>query len=267
MSLRPSFRKDHVKIVESFLRHHYKEAGAEVTFVNVSGGLDSSVVVTLCARALGPERVQALWLGDAVSREEDRRHAEEYTQAQGVSLRAVDISPMVRVFQEGLDIHDRVVLGNVRARCRMVVAYRYSNEENGLVIGTGNKSEILVGYSSRWGDGGVDFLPIGDLYKTQVREMARFLGVPDEIIAKPPSAGLWEGQTDEEELGIAYEDLDRVLLGVELEMDAEEIASRTGLPLEMVRRVEAMVRRSVHKRKMPLIPKIGIRTVGLDWRE
>lgn len=267
MTLRPSFRPEHVGIVESFLCHHFKASGADMAFVNVSGGLDSSVVVTLCARALGAERVTALWLGDELSRAEDRDHAEEVTNELGVPLRTVDISPMVRAFQEELGIDDRVVLGNVRARCRMVTAYRYSNEENGLVMGTGNKSELLLGYYSRWGDGGVDFLPIGDLYKTQVREMARHLEVPEAIVEKPPSAGLWEGQTDEGELGIAYEDLDRILLGLELEMDVEEVADRTGLPVDRVRRVEEMVRASAFKRRMPLVPKIGVRTVGLDWRE
>ncbi len=113
----------------------------------------------------------------------------------------------------------------------------------------------------------MDLLPIGDLYKTQVREMARELGVPERIILKIPSPGLWEGQTDEGELGISYEDLDRILLGFELEMPGEEISERTGLSLDLVRRVEEMVQRSIHKRKMPLIPKVGVRTVGLDWRE
>ncbi|MFQ5838651.1 MAG: NAD(+) synthase [Thermoplasmata archaeon] len=131
-------------------------------------------------------------------------------------------------------------------------------ERHGRMVFCGN---------TKFGDAGCDFLPIGDLYKTQVREMARYLGVPKMIIEKVPSAGLWEGQTDEEELGLPYEDLDQVLLGLELQISLEEIVSRTRLSADTVRMVAEMVRRSVHKRKMPLIPKVGIRTVGLDWRE
>ncbi|MFQ6013114.1 MAG: NAD(+) synthase [Thermoplasmata archaeon] len=121
--------------------------------------------------------------------------------------------------------------------------------------------------NTKFGDGGADFLPIGDVYKTQVRQMARHLELPPAVAKKVPSAGLWVGQTDEEELGLSYDDLDRVLLGLELEMPPAEIRSRTGLPEETVERVVEMIRRSIHKRKMPLIPKVGIRTVGLDWRE
>lgn len=267
MSLRPTFREDQVRIVESFLRRAFQDAGAEVAVIGLSGGLDSSVVATLCVRALGKDRVQGLWLRDAVSRERDRRDVESLVKGLGIALDRIDIAPMVQAFQEGLAITDRVVLGNVRARCRMIVAYTYSNARNGLVVGTGNKSEILTGYATKYGDAGVDLLPIGDLYKTQVREMARFLEVPKAIVEKPPSAGLWEGQTDEEELGLPYEDLDRILLGFELELDPEETAERTGLPRSAVDRVADLVRESIHKRKMPLIPKIGIRTVGLDWRE
>ncbi len=134
-------------------------------------------------------------------------------------------------------------------------------------MGTGNKSEIMVGFFTKFGDAGVDLLPIGDLYKTQVKEMARVLGVPEKVVQKTPSPGLWKGHTDEGELGISYDDLDRILLGLELEMRPEDIGERTGLPLDRVHQVEEMVRRSIHKRKMPLIPKVGVRTVGLDWRE
>src|SRR3989449_3218884 len=134
-------------------------------------------------------------------------------------------------------------------------------------MGTGNKSEALTGYFSKWGDGGVDFLPIGDLYKTQVKEMARYVGVPPEIVEKVPTAGLWPGQTDEGELGISYSELDRILLGIELQLEPEAISEKAGVPLDHVKYVQGLVAKSVHKRKMPLIPKVGVRTIGLDWRE
>jgi NAD+ synthase len=149
----------------------------------------------------------------------------------------------------------------------MIVLYFFANTQDRLVMGTGNKSELLCGYFSRWGDGGVDFLPIGDLYKTQVRAMARHLGIPKRIVDKVPTAGLWPGQTDEGELGLSYDVLDRILLGIELQMEPEAIAEKADARIGEVRRIEALVAATAFKRKMPLIPKVGIRTVGLDWRE
>ena len=184
-------------------------------------------------------------------------------------LRTVDITALVRAFKDLLQIdpEGNVALGNVKARVRMIVLYDTARRENRLVMGTGNKSELLCGYFTVFGDGGADFLPIGDLYKTQVREMATFVGIPERIVRKIPTAGLWAGQTDEDELGVTYEVLDRVLLGMELRMSPEDIAERAGVPIETVEHVERMHRATIHKRKPPLIPKVGIRTIGLDWRE
>jgi NAD+ synthase len=131
-------------------------------------------------------------------------------------------------------------------------------ERNGTTIFCGN---------TKFGDGGCDFAPIGDLYKTQVREMARHLGLPRAILDKVPTAGLWRGQTDEGELGITYDELDRILLGIELQFHTDEIAERADVAMKQVERIERLVASNVHKRKMPLIPKVGIRTFGLDWRE
>ncbi|MEE9237829.1 MAG: NAD+ synthase [Thermoplasmata archaeon] len=267
MSLRPSFKPDQVRIVESFLGDSFKQAGKSLAVVGMSGGLDSSVVAYLCVRALGAERVTALFMRDELSDPEDLRDVEGMSDELGISLEIVDISSMVKEFSNSLGIDDPKLQGNIRARCRMIVAYYISNRRDGLVVGTGNKSELLVGYLTKFGDGGVDLLPLGDLYKSQVREMGRFLGVPERIIKKVPSPGLWKGQTDEGELGFSYEELDQVLLGLELGMTAEEIRDRTEISLQRVREVEGMVSRTVHKRKMPLIPKVGVRTLGLDWRE
>lgn len=267
MALRPAFRPEQVDIVVRFLQDFFRRAGRELAVVGMSGGLDSSVVAALCARALGPEHVHALFLGDELSRPEDEEDVREVAKGLGISLEAVDIAPMVEAFRRPLQVEDRVALGNVRARCRMIALYAVSNQRAGLVVGTGNKSEVLTGFTTKWGDAAADLLPIGDLYKTQVRGMARHLELPVRVIEKTPSPGLWAGHTDEGELGMAYDDLDRILLGLELEMDPEEVAERTGLSLEQVHRVEGMIRRAIHKRKPPLIPKIGVRTVGLDWRE
>ncbi len=264
----PKFREDHVPLIESFIAHQVESSGRKGVVLGMSGGLDSALVAKLCADALGPKRVLALALpkGDGGK---DQADARAYAKDLGATFRAIDIAPFVERFESGLKAgrSDRVARGNLRARTRMIVWYFVANSEDRLVIGTGNKSEILTGYFTKFGDGGADLLPIGDLYKTQVRAMAQHLGVPKRILEKVPTAGLWPGQTDEGELGIPYDELDRILLGIELQMDPEAIAEKAGVSLERVEHVEALVTASVHKRKMPLIPKVGVRTVGLDWRE
>jgi NAD+ synthase len=148
----------------------------------------------------------------------------------------------------------------------MMCLYAAAQERGRMVCGTGNKSEILVGYFTKHGDGGVDMQPIGDLYKTQVALLARHLGLPEAILGRVPSAGLQPGQSDEADLGLSYARLDAILRGIEMNADATAIAQRTGESLAEVQRVERLVRRSEHKRHLPLIPKIGARTVGIDWR-
>lgn len=269
VALSPSFQEAHVSIIQAFLRHHGEESGRDGFVLGMSGGLDSSVVAKLAADAIGPENVLGLAMPLTARDSGGERDAKEWAGRLGIHFRTVEIGPMVEEVLAQLEIppKDRIGRGNVQARVRMITLYQTAHAENRLVIGTGNKSEYLCGYFTLFGDGGCDFAPLGDLYKTQVRGLAGHLGIPKQILEKIPSAGLWAGQTDEAELGVSYADLDRVLLGLELEMPAQEIRSRTGLPRETVDRVTALVRRSVHKRKMPLIPKVGIRTLGLDWRE
>lgn len=268
VSLVPKFREEQIGIIRSFIAHVVTESGRKGIVVGLSGGVDSALVAKLCTDAIGPDRVVAMSLPEGESGP-DAEDARTWARKLGIAFRSVDIGPLVRTAEQhlGASRADRVVRGNLRARTRMMVLYFVANGEQRLVMGTGNKSELALGYFSKFGDGGVDFLPIGDLYKTQVIAMARYLEVPEAILKKPPTAGLWPGQTDEDELGIAYADLDRILLGIELQLDPEVIVERTGLPLTQVRRVEAIVAAGVHKRKMPLIPKLGVRTFGLDWRE
>jgi NAD synthase len=149
----------------------------------------------------------------------------------------------------------------------MVVLYSIANKENALVIGASNKSELLTGYFTKYGDGASDLMPIGDLYKTQVKLLARKVGLPEKVINKVPTAGLWPGQRDEDELGIDYFTLDKVLYGIELLMDDLRISEETGVNLETVNRIRKMVEISRHKRVLIYIPKVSIRTVGLDFRE
>ncbi len=268
-ALQPSFREEQVGIITSFIHHHLEDSGARGIVLGMSGGVDSSLVASLCAKAVGPQKVLGVWSGEGPARGADFNDARNLAKSLGIELRRHDITPLVAAFQTTVRIprDERIALGNVKARLRMILLYYVANTERRIVMGTGNKSELACGYFTKMGDGGADFLPIGDLYKTQVREMAAFLGVPKRILEKIPTAGLWPGQTDEGELGIKYGDLDRILLGIEIHLTPEEIAERAGVDLATVRRVDELVRRNAHKRKTPLIPKVGVRTFGLDWRE
>jgi NAD+ synthase len=254
--------------IHQFLRAHVAGAEAAGVQIGVSGGIDSSLCARLARDALGPDRVQALLLPDSLFPAPLRAEVKEYARELGISFRVVEMDGPEASFRTLFpEVTDRVGWGNVKARVRMIAMYLSAREQRLLVAGTGNKSELLMGYFTKWGDGGVDLLPLGDLYKTQVRELAEQLKLPRSIRERAPTAGLWEGQTDEEELGLPYSELDQILFGFEQLRTPEEIARSTRIPLDRVRRVEATVERTRHKRRPPPIPKLGLRTVGLDWRE
>jgi NAD+ synthase len=268
MPLRPKFREEMVSVVKTFISDSLEQSGMNGVIIGMSGGLDSSILAKLSADALGPEKVLGIFLPESTTPETDAEHAEFYAKLLGIEFETIPIDDMLEASQKAVGGSvDKAVLANMKARLRMTILYQRANSLNRLVLGTGNKSELMVGYFTKFGDGGSDFLPLGDLYKVQIREMAEHLGLPGEIVIKPPSAGLWEGQTDEVELGISYEELDSILLGIELSMNDDEISQRTGSPASEVARIRSMVKRTAHKRKTPLIPKIGIKTIGLDWRE
>jgi NAD+ synthase len=268
VSLIPRLAPHAEATIQQFLRAHVEEAGAAGVMIGLSGGIDSALCARLSRDALGPERTHALLLPDVLFPAALRQEVTDYARQLGVSCRVVEIDgPEARFRSLFPEVTDRVTWGNVKARVRMIALYLVAREQHLLVVGTGNKSELLMGYFTKWGDGGVDLLPIGDLYKTQLRELAARLDLPKAIQERPPTAGLWEGQTDEEELGLPYSELDQILFGLEQLRTAEEIAQATRLPLERVRSVEATVARTRHKRLPPPIPKLGLRTVGLDWRE
>jgi len=262
--LAPKYDTDTPEVICRFIRHRVAIAKAAGVVVGISGGIDSAVVAALCVRALGKAKVLGLLMPD------DRPEPEalEVVQWLGIRSRTVRIGPLVgAVARSGPKRPGRNNLGNVKARLRMVLLYLEANTGNRLVVGTGNKSELLVGYFTKYGDGGVDIEPIGDLYKTQVRALAEALDVPGSVRSLVPTAGLYPGQTDEGELGISYPSLDAILMGIELRLEPGQIAKRAGVPVSEVDRIAARVRSAVHKRHMPPIPKLGIRTVGLDWRE
>jgi NAD+ synthase len=257
-----------VDTIHQFLRAHALGTGSEGVVVGLSGGIDSALVARLARDALGKEHVLGVLLPDAPFPDPLRREIEEYARELGIETRTVPIEPIESAYRAVLpELTDRVSLGNVKARVRMIVLYAIARERHRLVAGTGNKSELLLGYFTKYGDGGVDLLPLGDLYKTDVRAVAKELDLPRAVQERPPTAGLWEGQTDEAELGISYADVDQILYGLEQLRSEAEIAARTGFPVDRVRDVAQRVARFRHKRRPPPIPKLRLRTIGIDWRE
>jgi NAD+ synthase len=258
--------KDVCVILKEFIRTYVKNSGCTRVVLGLSGGVDSAVSAVLCKDALGVNNVQCVFLPDETTPALDRKHVELLVKTFHIHSKEIDISPFVESFRLALRQKKRITLANIKPRVRMILLYEYANETGGLVCGTSNKSEILVGYFTKYGDGGVDFQPLGDLYKTQIFQLAKYLRIPAPIIRKPPTAGLWVGQTDEKELRMSYATLDQILYGLELKFDAGEIQKTANVSKVQVERIRKMRIISQHKRRTPLIPKIGVRTPGLDWR-
>ncbi|HXW66268.1 MAG TPA: NAD+ synthase [Thermoplasmata archaeon] len=254
--------------IAQFLRAHALSDSSNGLVVGLSGGVDSALTARLARDAIGAEHVLGVLLPDARFPPELRTETEAYARDLGIECLTIAIDPVVRAFHALLpQVDDRVTVGNVTARVRMTVLHTLARERRRLLAGTGNKSEILLGYFTKYGDGGVDLLPIGDLYKTEVWEAAARLDLPVAVRERAPTAGLWEGQTDEGELGMSYAEIDRILYGLERLRSEEEIATATGIALDRVREVTRRVAQTRHKRRPPPIAKVGFRTVGIDWRE
>ena len=235
--------------------------------LGLSGGVDSSVAAVLCKEALGKDNVLCLFMPDDATPKNDRKHKETFVKKIGIQCKTIEIDHIVEYVQKAcFEKPGKITLSNIKARTRMILLYTYANETGSLVCGTSNKSELLIGYFTKYGDGGVDFQALGDLYKTQVYQLAEYLKLPKYLLSKPPTAGLWIGQTDEQELGMSYETLDKILYGLEQKLDIEEIQKIANVKKSDVERIRQMRIKSQHKRRTPLIPKIGLRTPGLDWR-
>jgi NAD+ synthase len=266
--LLPRLPPQAVETIAQFLRVHSLGGGRDGVVIGLSGGIDSALTARLAVDALGPSHVLGVLLPDAGFPGPLLAETVEYGRSLGFETRTVPIAPVEAAFRSTLpEVTDRVSVGNIKARIRMTVLYAISRERHRLVAGTGNKSELLLGYFTKYGDGGVDLLPIGDLYKTEVWALAEELGLPEAIRRRPPSAGLWDGQTDEAELGASYEEIDRVLHGIEEFRGESEIAVLTGMPIAKVREIAERISQSRHKRRLAPVAKIALRTVGLDWRE
>lgn len=253
-------------ILLAFIRNEISKVGFQSAVLGLSGGIDSAVVCELAAKALGPENVLTVLMPYRTSSPESVRHARMMVEKTGVLSEEVEISGVVDAFFEGMPEAGRLRMGNVMARTRMLYLYDISARDSRLVIGTSNKTELLLGYGTLFGDMASAVNPIGDLYKTQIWGLARHLQLPEEIVSKTPSADLWEGQSDEEDLGFGYEEVDLLLyLMLERRMGRDAIIQE-GIDEVFYDKVRKMVVRNQYKRMMPVIAKVSARTPGIDFR-
>jgi NAD+ synthase len=253
------------RILTSFIHTEITRAGFARAVIALSGGLDSSLSCFLAAEALGAENVLAIRMPHKVSSPESSEHGQMVIDQLGMQSKTIPLTEMVDGYLDLVPDADQVRRGNVMARARMIVLYDQSEVFDGLVVGTSNKTEILLGYTTLWGDSASALNPLGDLYKTQVIQLAKAVGVPDVIVQKPPSADLWQGQTDEGELGFTYAEVDQLLYLLVDQRYRPEDCVEAGFSESFVRQVIERVRRNHFKRILPPIAKLSNRTVGYDF--
>jgi NAD+ synthase len=254
------------KILVGFLREEIGKVGMQRAVVGLSGGVDSALSCYLAVEALGAQNVLAIRMPYRTSSPDSLAHAQRVIDALGVPHDTVDITPMVEPLFKRFPDMTPLRQGNVMARARMIVLYDQSAAWKGLVVGTSNKTELLLGYGTLFGDMASAVNPLGDLYKTQIRQLAAAVGVPRPIIDKPPSADLWIGQTDEGEMGVTYEQVDRLLYLLVDERYSLDETVEVDFAREYVERVWKMVQVNSFKRRLPLIAKVSTRTIGVDFR-
>jgi NAD+ synthase len=253
-----------------FIKEYVQNAGAKGIVLGLSGGVDSATIAGLSSLAVGGENVLGLMLPEKENfNQKDIDDAKVVAEAFHLQTQACDISEVLGCFYRGIpafDQSDRLCKGNIKARTRMIYLYYYANKQNRIVCGSSDKSETMIGYFTKWGDAAADIAPIIDLYKTQVRKLAIQIGISQELALKPSTPALWPNQLAESELGIKYETLDLVLFGLERFLKTEDIAAQLGLEQTLVDNVKSRWLANEHKRRMPIAPKIGFRTVGNDFR-
>lgn len=254
-------------LLERFVKDELGKAGFSKGILGLSGGIDSALSAAITAKALGPENTLGVMMPYKSSNPASEADARAVADCLGMQTRKIDITPMVDPYFERYEPEaDSLRRGNVMARQRMIVLYDLSSKNHSLVIGTGNRTEILLGYSTLFGDSAYAVNPLGDLLKTQVWQLAEHYGMPEQVISKAPSADLWEGQTDEEELGLSYAMADAIItLLIDQRIPAESIPAY-GIPKDSVERVQKLIRINQFKRMPPLFAKLGHRTVGKDFR-
>lgn len=254
------------RLLVEFIRNETGKFGFKRVALGLSGGIDSALAATLAAEALGPENVVALILPYKTSSPRSEEDALVLIKQLGLPHDKIDITPMAEPLFEHYEDMSALRKGNALARLRMVAVFDRSAAENALVLGTSNKTEYLLGYTTWYGDSAASIQPLGDLYKTQVRALSRAVGVPEAILGKKPSADLWPDQTDEAEMGLSYDLVDQVLyLLVDERLDPERVIA-LGFDRAMVERAVSTMRNMQYKRMTPVIAKVGSRTPGIDFR-
>ena len=259
-----------VERIKRFLATHVERINARFLVVGMSGGLDSSVTAALCSQAVGGKKTLGFCLPEAETRNENNiEDAQQVARQFRIKLRVIDMTQLTETASNTvvrLGKETKIASGNMKARLRAMILYYFANVNGGLVVGTGDKSEIALGYFTKYGDGACDVQPLADLYKTSVRHLARHLDLPRRIPSKPSSPELWPGQSAEEELGLGYDKLDMILWGLERWMSPQEIAVELGISMKTVESVKRRWLASEHKRRPPLAMKLGFRTAGQDLR-
>jgi NAD+ synthase len=253
-----------------FIKEYVENAGAKGIVLGLSGGIDSGTIAALSSLAIGGEKVLGLMLPEKETlNPKDLEDAQLVAEKFHLQTQVCDISGALEGLYQAIPVFDqanKLCKGNVKARTRMIFLYYYANNQNRIVCGSSDKSETMMGYYTKWGDVAADISPIMDLYKTQVRKLALHVGIPEELALKPATPALWPNQLAESELGIKYETLDLVLYGLERFMTPMEIAEQLGIEQGLVDMVKSRWLANEHKRRFPLAPKVGFRTVTNDFR-
>lgn len=250
-----NLKEVHSELVE-FLRESFKKAGFSKAVLGLSGGIDSALVAYLLRDALGKENVLAIMMPYKSSNPDSLNHAKLVIEDLGINSKTIEITDMIDAYFKNEEEATSLRMGNKMARERMSILFDYSSKENALVVGTSNKTEIYLGYSTQFGDSACALNPIGDLYKTNIWDLSRYLKIPNELIEKKPSADLWEGQTDEQEMGLTYKEADQVLYRMLEENKKVEEVLAEGFNKDLVDNIVKRMNRSEYKRRMPLIAKI-----------
>ena len=250
-----NLKEVHSELVE-FLRESFKKAGFSKAVLGLSGGIDSALVAYLLRDALGKENVLAIMMPYKSSNPDSLNHAKLVIEDLGINSKTIEITDMIDAYFKNEKEATSLRMGNKMARERMSILFDYSSKENALVVGTSNKTEIYLGYSTQFGDAACALNPVGDLYKTNIWDLSRYLKIPNELIEKKPSADLWEGQTDEQEMGLTYKEADQVMYRLLEENKTVEEVLAEGFNKDLVDNIVRRMNRSEYKRRMPLIAKI-----------
>ena len=250
-----NLKEVHNELVE-FLRENFKKAGFSKAVLGLSGGIDSALVAYLLRDALGKENILAIMMPYKSSNPDSLNHAKLVVEDLKINAKTIEITDMIDAYFKNEKDASSLRMGNKMARERMSILFDYSSKENALVVGTSNKTEIYLGYSTQFGDSACALNPIGDLYKTNIWDLSRYLKIPNELIEKKPSADLWEGQTDEQEMGLTYKEADQVLYRMLEENKTVEEILAEGFNKDLVDNIVRRINRSEYKRRMPLIAKI-----------